>query len=255
MIDDKYLILINKEIDHTISKREKRKLDQYLETNPEALSFYNQIIKSEKLLDEIPDVEPSINLKKKILNSIDYSLYSAKHTHPSALHSLSNIFSGSHRKIAVSFALGLLLGIVVSVLISYHIINGSNEVNNVYGTMGMTETKFVKSVELNTDDFYGNVQISEGTDFYNLNFNIVSNDNYDIRLEYDPSQTNVKDFFCADLDNVKFLKGNNYVQISSSNASHYSINLRSDKLHQEKILVKVIRNNHSLLEKNIAISN
>ncbi len=255
MIDNKFLILINKEIDHTISKHEKRKLDQYLETNPEALSFYNQMIRSEKLLDEIPDVEPSINLKKKILNSIDYSLYSTKKTHPSNFHSLSNLFSGPHRKIAVSFALGLLLGIIVSVVISYHIINGSNELNNVYGTMGMPETKFVKSVELNTDNFYGNIQISEGADFYILNFNIDSNDNYDIRLEYDPSQTNVKDFFCADLDNVKFVKSDNYVQISSANASHYSLNLRSDKLHQEKILVKVIRNNHNLLEKNIAISN
>ncbi len=254
MIDQTILELINKEIDHVITSREKQKLHQLLEANPEALKYYNEIIKSEKLLDEIPEVEPSINLKKKILNSIDYNLYNKKNQ-PSFSHHLSTLFSGLRKKPVLSFSLGLLIGLIVSVAISYYVIYNPGNVDNIYGAMGISEAKFIKSVDLNNDDFKGNVGISQSNNLYNLNFNINSADNYDIRLEYNSSQMTPSNFYCADLSNVKFEKGKDFIQISTSKPSQFALSLLREKPNTEKILVKVISNGNEILNKEITVSN
>ena len=78
MIDQKYLELINKDIDDTISAPEKEVLDEYLKINPEAYSMHQELMEMDKLLDKLPDNDPSDSLKARILNSIDFNRYTIK---------------------------------------------------------------------------------------------------------------------------------------------------------------------------------
>lgn len=61
----KYIELMNKDIDKTITFSEKEELNQYLTENPDANLLYNELLKTENLLDKIPEGEPSINLKRR----------------------------------------------------------------------------------------------------------------------------------------------------------------------------------------------
>ena len=71
MIDQKYIELINHEIDGVITPKQKSMLDNYLKKNPQAEKLYQELIATSKIIDQIPAIEPSENLKKRIMNSID----------------------------------------------------------------------------------------------------------------------------------------------------------------------------------------
>src|ERR1039457_7000151 len=107
MVDQKYFELINKEIDNTISASEKELLDRYLKSNPEACVMSQELAETEKLLDKMPDKDPSVSLKQRILNSIDFDRYGYKKKRSIAGY-FSAAFSGPRKKLTTSFAFGLL---------------------------------------------------------------------------------------------------------------------------------------------------
>ncbi|MCB0753910.1 MAG: hypothetical protein KDC52_20735, partial [Ignavibacteriae bacterium] len=78
MIQPEYIELMNKDIDKIISASEKKKLDKYLKENEEAKILHKELLRTEELLDTIPENVASENLKKRILNSIDYNMYQPK---------------------------------------------------------------------------------------------------------------------------------------------------------------------------------
>ena len=78
MNEEKFIDLINKEIDGIISAQEKKGLMEYLEKNPEAKQKYQDLVDSTKYLDKLDEVEPPEELKSRIMNSIDFNRYTAK---------------------------------------------------------------------------------------------------------------------------------------------------------------------------------
>ncbi|MCB9250085.1 MAG: hypothetical protein H6613_16825 [Ignavibacteriales bacterium] len=64
MIQPEYIELINKDIDKIISASEKKILDKYLKENEEAKILHKELLRTEELLDTIPENVASENLKK-----------------------------------------------------------------------------------------------------------------------------------------------------------------------------------------------
>ena len=68
MIDTKYIEHINKEIDGLNTPEESIALREYLSDNPEAQKLFDELMEISRMLESVPPIEPSQNLKKYILN-------------------------------------------------------------------------------------------------------------------------------------------------------------------------------------------
>ncbi len=69
-MEEKYIELMNREIDGLNSRKESAELEKYLHRNPEAGKYYRELLFVAGALNRVPEVEPPAELKASILNSI-----------------------------------------------------------------------------------------------------------------------------------------------------------------------------------------
>jgi len=69
-IEEKYIELMNREIDGLNSGKESAELQKYLRGNPEAERYYHELLFVAGALNRVPEVEPPAELKASILRSI-----------------------------------------------------------------------------------------------------------------------------------------------------------------------------------------
>ena len=115
-VDKKYIELINKEIDQVTTPDEKAELQKYLQANKSAMDYYNDLQLTNDYLDRLPDHEPSENLKKQIINSINFNKYSPNQKK----HYAWDFLFSPKLRIAYTFALGLIIGIIIYALFQQH---------------------------------------------------------------------------------------------------------------------------------------
>lgn len=65
--------LMNKVVDDLITDAEFAELNSYLENDPALRKSFDEIKKSLALVDDLPEYEPSANIKKNILNNVESS--------------------------------------------------------------------------------------------------------------------------------------------------------------------------------------
>lgn len=70
IIEEKYIELMNREVDGLTSGKEKAELKRYLRKNPEAERYYRELQFVAGVLNRVPEVEPPAELKASILRSI-----------------------------------------------------------------------------------------------------------------------------------------------------------------------------------------
>ena len=71
MIDDKYIDLIDKEIDGGITPEERGVFHAYLAQNAEVRNLYEEQFHTSVLLNKVTQVKPPVDLVDRILKSID----------------------------------------------------------------------------------------------------------------------------------------------------------------------------------------
>jgi hypothetical protein len=70
MIDDKYIELMNLEIDGALSDEDRHKLERYLESHADALEHYNALRNTTDILNGTEEIEPPAALSRDIIESI-----------------------------------------------------------------------------------------------------------------------------------------------------------------------------------------
>lgn len=253
MIDRKYQELINKEIDKTISPAEKETLDKYLKSNPEADLFYHDLLKTESLLDNLSERDPSVSLKPRILNSLDYNYYSNANKKFSLIQYIPNIFSNSKTKIAASFAV---LAIAVVIILLFYFPNYENtlEVNNTIGTIGFSNSTVVESFNVNSNDISGKVDVLKGENLYAFDINLTSLSDYIIQIQYDNNKIHLEESSLPDFKNVHVEKSPGLVKITGFDSESYALVFKIKELLPEKVTIQIFQKDKRILEKEILLS-
>lgn len=254
MIDLKYIELINKDIDKTISPRDKEKLRQYLEANPEAKTLQRELIISEELLDKLPNNDPSENLKKKILNSIDYNRYAEKKKKSLFKEYYSRIMTGSSKKMATSFSLALIIGIII--LFSFYInsdLNNSLNDTNVYGTIGLNNAEPLEIIKIDISQISGNIKIQRETNMYEFIIDVNSEEEYNLRINFDPTKISIKNDQTKINDNI--IQEDGAVIFANSKRILNDIVFTSNNLSENKFSIELSKNNKMLLHREILLVN
>ena len=216
-IDKHYIELINKEIDHIITPAEKTKLHNYLSDNKTAKEYYDALIMTNNYVDSLPDQEPSENLKKQIINSIDFSRYSAK---PQKQHFWNLLFRPKFR-LAYAFAIGLFLGIIFYAIL----VDNSNtiNINDVYGTIGINkEAATVDELPLKFSDIAGKIDVKSVDKNFWFNLELNSVNKFDVFISY-PEHVKFENIRLGQAKDIEISKGQNFIKTTNLGSQKYSL--------------------------------
>jgi hypothetical protein len=250
MIDSKYIELMNKEIDNVITKEERIKLHEYLASNEYAKGYFNELLLTNNYLNEIPDEDPSENLKKSIINSIDFNKYSPKVKSKSSW----NYFFNPKLKLVYTFAVGLLAGLIIYGVIS----NYTNKFNTeeMSGTIGLENktVSLVKQIPVKISNISGKIEITKQGNKFWLNIDLESSQKYNIIVAY-PDEVRFKNINPAPGCTFTCNIGKNNIVTSNSGIQNYSLLFSQFNLPATKLNLmisqsgKIIYNHNLTLER------
>jgi len=248
-IDKKYIELINKEIDHMTTPDEKVELQKHLQTNEAARNYFNGMLLTNDYLDKLPDQEPTENLKKQIINSIDFNRYSPKERKHSAW---AFLFAPKFR-LAYTFAVGIIVGIIVYAVL----INNSNTVNinDIYGTIGINSdgANTISELPLNLSDISGNIEIKGIDKNFWFNLDLNSKQDFDVVISY-PAAVNFEKIRLGIAKNVEISKEQNFIKTTNSSGSQkYSLLFTQNSSEPVTIKIQILHSGNMLFEHNLII--
>jgi hypothetical protein len=191
MNEQEYIELIDKEIAGTISPREKEALREYMRTTPGAERLYTEVLQTSDLLSRVGDVDPPDNLRKRIINSLDFSRYQVKRSRPVLRFLLKARQAGLKPRLAYAFALGAVVGLVVySLFLTTPGGRYGSGVREMYGTIGINEESRFTPVETMPVDMpgaVGCVNLLRFEDLLRFEVSLSGAGEFDALIEYDPA--------------------------------------------------------------------
>ena len=256
MVDKKYIELINKEIDGLINQVEKAKLQQYIIENPEAHKLYNEMIRTAGLLDNIDEVEPSINLKKQIFNSIDANHYKVK-TKQSFLKSLiASLFPFPKHRLAFAFALGIAVGLLIysTILIDFQQQQPIN-ITDLYGTIGVNEKVAFENLEIipvKSSEIKGTIKVNRAKNIILFEIDLRTSKEFEFLIEYKSDQLIFNNFIPLISNEYLIDNGDNYIRTVCSGDNKFAVTFHSLTDEFTNVNVKLIFSGNLLIDKEIS---
>lgn len=257
MIDEKYIELINKEIDSVITKTEQERLYRYLSANPEAQQFHDELRQTSDLLSKIPKLEPSPNIKKFVMNSIDLNRYS-KAKKPSRLKSLvSSLLVKPSPKLAYAFVLGILAGILVySALLENVISKGGRDVTDFYGTIGIDEKsgwKIVKEIPITLPGINGTIAVKRHKNIVVIETDLHTQQETEIRFDYDESHLQFSHVSSGSRSKIAFDFKGNEVRTSAQGDVQFCLLFKEVVADGKPIVLELFVAGELIYTKNLAL--
>jgi len=247
MIDKKYIELMNKEIDKVISEDEKTALHNYLSTDIEAKEYYNELLLTNDYLDTLPDPEPSENLKKYIINSIDFSRYSSLENRKS----FWNFLYIPKFKYAYIFAAGLIAGIILISIFSNNP-DFLDPAKNISGTMGVN-SKIVKEIPLKFSDISGKIELIKTGNNFSVYANFNSAQKFDFVIKY-PSDVEFQSISPAPDNNIEFTKGENLLKTTNLGSQQYRLLFLKNNTKTSTIHIQLVKSKSIIYEDELLLN-
>jgi hypothetical protein len=258
MTEKKYIELINKEVDGLISDMEKHQLHEYLEKDLQAKNLFQETIKTSELLKQVTEVEPSPNLKKHILNSIELKSYAPKYTKKSVRSSISEWFTNLNPRMVYSFAAGVIIGLIIySVFLTTVIQEHPLDKTNFYGTIGIHENTNIRKLDQVAVEFPG---LTGTINFYKFENNIwfeakISNsDQFEMAFDFDQTKILFDSFKPLNQSNALIQNKANTLNIIINGDCHYLILFKQNSAEKAQIDLKLIKASEVLYNYNFQSS-
>jgi hypothetical protein len=149
MNEERIKELVNKSIDGLIAEDEQKELDSFFAYDPELKKDFYDMKKSSTLIDNLPEYEPSPNIKKNILNAVESS---NKNTREKlSQRKMSFVLN---YKIILPFAFGV-AACLTFVLLWNSSDKSTYNKESVSGSMGMMESLPYDSREIYSTELLG----------------------------------------------------------------------------------------------------
>jgi hypothetical protein len=187
MIEDRFIELIQKVIAGLASPEEQDEFEAYIQENEEARNLCRQLAETSRLLDEVPPVKPSVGLKKRIMDSMDFRRYAPSPAPARRPPFFRWIFTPKLR-LAYAFALGVLIGFLtysqfVSDVTPVYVADGRQP----YGTAGLTTAESsieVGSVQVDRAEAVGTLRLWRFEYLLIVESDLTTEGDVEIHIEY-----------------------------------------------------------------------
>ena len=189
MSNDKYIELIHRELDGLNSPRESAQLRDHLAANPEAQQFYDEMLATASLLQEVKAVEPPAHLQHVIMNRLPANRYgrSAPTRWWAELREWLEV--KFNFKYVYAFAGGLAVGVALFVLISS---TPSLDSDQLTGTMmqrgQQNKLKTIKNLEINRDGVTGKIEVKQSAEIVRMELTLASTQPIELTISFDEQQ-------------------------------------------------------------------
>ncbi len=182
-IEQKYIDLINADIDGEISEGGKAELQAFLDSNAEGRALHDELRSFCAALDGVEQEDPPVHLRHVIMNSI-----TPRRSAGEAPGFLQILLATPALKYSVTFAAGvfLTLSIVNSSQVSNH---AFDDVTGLVGTIAdPVNARLASSISVDELDLAGTVSLRSAGSLLILDFDLVSKDHVEVEADYsDPS--------------------------------------------------------------------
>jgi len=138
MISDKVLELINRDLDGTLTEKEKAELENRLNSEPESKEMLTKLRLIHKSLGEVSQVEPPEELKNSVMRALPAAEHSRKVQQDSIKSNKSKIvdlFTIPRFQMAGMFSLGAAAALLFLVITQNFSLNQSSSSDNLMGTI------------------------------------------------------------------------------------------------------------------------
>ncbi len=247
MVDKKYLELMNREVDDLITPSEKQDLHQYLSENREASEYYDELLSADNALKQISEPEVPANLNKRIINSIDFTRYMGK---PDKRKTF-NFIRGSNLRYALTFATGLLAGILIFTIFTNTPANFSR--NDISGTIGIEKAVTLKEIPILISDIEGNISLKEKNDLYLLEISLNSNSLVDLTISY-PDQVKLDSFKPGVPGRINLITAGNFIKAANAGPQQYTFSFTDTGLNPPPVNIELSRSGKKLFEYEFALT-
>ena len=248
-IDDKYLELINADIDGELDEAGKRELAEYLATNEEAQQAYDELAALCGQLDAVEAVEPPPHLKYAILDSVPKKPAKAAAAEPA----WRSIFAMPIFRHAAAFAAGIVM--TLALVNSNQISNQAfDDVTGLVGTISDEAPVGYETINLAENELAGTVSITSNGDLMVLDFSLTAAGPVQIVADFPERHLGFRGFAQLDNDNASVSADAGSVTMSMEGKNRYAmflhhrsatdseINLRfyaaGDLIHEEGLPVR-----------------
>lgn len=248
MIENKYIELINKDIDKVISPSEKAILLEYLSANAEAKKYYDEMVIMAEYLNTMKETEPDPGLEQRIINSIDFSRYSSDRKQHRRILST---FTGSAGWLKFAF---VFIGIFALALIYALLIQQNNiDDKNTRGTMGIESKRVytMDEIEIKKNGVYGSVRVLGSGDSFWLDVDLKASKPFDLIIDFPDGV----DYIDSSPNTMKIVESQNGVQLPGIATSEQLNIYFSKNINTAQLTLKIIRAENTLFEKKLSIEN
>jgi len=254
MIDNKYIELMNGELDGVNSAEESLELKNYLERHPEARRYYEELVELVQMLGRAEDVEPPPELREIILTSISQKReeFERKSLFSSALEAFRHNF---RREYAYAFAAGIIVGICLFAILS-HIGPGGrpSDLDDFYGTLGIKSRAEqligTEPIEFEFPEVSGSAHVKYSKDIILTELSLSSDSEISVVFQYDENVRFEGLRTLAGVDH-KINVTEKMLELTHNGISDYVIILKGANQADNLVSIKIKTGRGLLLEKSI----
>ncbi len=190
MIDDRYIELMNGEIDGMNSPEQSRDLKEYLRTHPEAQSHFDQLRALENVFEEAKRITPPREMRENVLSL----LFDGKQGEESKRISFfvrSFFKEQPKRRLLYVFGTGLITGVLLFSLIALFVPPGDElDFGKLYGTLTLMKNEkalFISEpISFNVSGVSGFVRVRYAMEKIFVELKLVSRSQARVTIQHNP---------------------------------------------------------------------
>lgn len=162
MIDEKYIELMNLEIDGVIPDKDRHELERYLDSHPDALEYYNALRNTATMLDGTEEIDPPAALSRDIIESIFEGNSEAK----GRCLSTRGVSRRTFRwRPGFAFAAGIITGLFLFASALLFVMRSPDGEEKFYGTIaGWNDTAVLRTAVIDGPGVQGSVRTRRSGD-------------------------------------------------------------------------------------------
>lgn len=222
-IDDKYLDLINAEIDGEIDDSERSELRDFLAQSPEGRAVHEKLSRTCAMLDAVDDEDPPPHLKHLIMDSVKPAR--VEKTSPGFLKTL---FATPALGYAATFAAGALL--TLSLLNSGQIsIRAFDDVTGLVGSVAdPVDAETLRALSVDEPAVAGTVSLRSSGTLLILDFDLVATRPIEIEADYTDKTIWFNGFAQLESSGTSISAETGRVRLGMEGKRRYAVYLQND---------------------------
>ena len=252
---DHLIELIHKEMDGIITPSEKQELEAELNKDPDLRRLQQELKQTSEILRQVPPLEPSPSLKKKIINAIDFSRYASRIERTDWLSRLTGWLWAPKFRLAYATAAGMAMGIVLSLLLLQS--RFSNEpipLSELYGTIGINDKNYetLNEFTINLEGIDGLVKLNSYRDMVWAELKLATDQPSEIHFNYNEHKLSFKAWRPIDEGRTILETEKNLVKIRSEKQCHCLVLFRKSKNNFYPLTLHIMQSGKTVFTRNFS---